>query len=171
MHRWGHVGAALAAYAPVAFVTSVVGLDDLLVLGGVAAVGLSTLPDVDHRVPLVPHRGPTHTVWFVLLVAAAGGYVGWSAGASTGLASTVGLAVFGATVAGLAVASHVAVDALTPMGVRPFAPLSDWHVSVGLTPSASPLANWLGLGAGSAMALGAVALGRWVATAAGPLAG
>lgn len=160
MERWGHVGAALAAYAPVAFVTAALGLEDLALLGALAAVALATLPDVDHRLPLLSHRGPTHTVWFVLLVATAGGAVGWSAGAPAGLAAAVGLAAFGGAVAGLAVASHVAVDALTPMGVRPLAPVSNRWISFDLTRSANPLANWLVLVLGSGVAIGAFALGR-----------
>lgn len=31
--------------------------------------GFCLLPDVDLRVPGIPHRGPTHTVWFALAVA------------------------------------------------------------------------------------------------------
>jgi LmbE family N-acetylglucosaminyl deacetylase len=50
------------------------------------------LPDVDLRLPLVPHRGPTHTVWFALAVAAGGGAVGWTAGAPAGPLAAAGLA-------------------------------------------------------------------------------
>lgn len=171
MQRWGHIGAALAAYAPVAFVATALGLDDLAVVGALAAAALSMLPDVDLRLPLVAHRGPTHTVWFALAVAGVGGYVGWTAGAPAGEAATAGLAAFGATVAGLAVASHVAVDALTPMGVKPLWPLSDRRVSYNLTRSTNPLSNWLGLGAGSGLALVAFALGRWVAVGWASLGG
>lgn len=168
VHRSGHVGAALAAYAPVAFVTAAVGLDTLALLGALAAVGLSSLPDVDHRLPLVSHRGPTHTVWFTLAVAAAGGYVGWTAGVPAGPAQAMRLAAFGATVSGLAVGSHVAVDALTPAGIRPLAPLSNRWVCFNLTPAGSPLANWLGLVVGSSLAAVAFALGRQFATVGAP---
>lgn len=163
MHREGHVGAALAAYAPVAFVTAAFGFDDLAFLGAIATVGLAMLPDIDLRVPLVPHRGPTHTVWFAGMVAVAGGGLGWTAGASEGFAAAVGLAVFGALVCGLAVGAHVAADALTPMGVRPLAPLSDWQVTYDLTRASNPLSNWLGLVIGAGFAVGAFALGSWVA--------
>lgn len=163
MQREGHVGAALAAYAPVAFATVALGFDDLAFLGALASVGLAMLPDVDLRLPLVPHRGPTHTVWFVALATVAGGVFGWTAGIGEGPASAVGLAAFGALVAGLAVGSHLAADALTPMGVRPLAPLSDREVTYGLTRASNPLANLLGLVAGVGLAVGAFALGRWVA--------
>jgi inner membrane protein len=163
MHREGHVGAALAAYAPVAFVTAALGFDDLAYLGAIATVGLAMLPDVDLRLPLVHHRGPTHTVWFAGLMAVVGGGLGWSAGSGASLAAAVGLAAFGALVAALAVGSHVAADALTPMGVRPLTPLSDRQVSFDLTRASNPLSNWLGLVVGAGLAVGAFSLGRRIA--------
>lgn len=163
MQRAGHVGAALAAYAPVAFVAAALGLADLAFVGALAATGLAMLPDVDLRLPLVAHRGPTHTVWFALVAAAAGGYVGWTAGVAADPLLGVGTAAFGAAVAGLAVGSHVAADALTPMGVRPLAPVSDRRVSYDLTRATNPVANLLGLGVGAGLALAAFVLGGWVA--------
>lgn len=164
MHRSGHVGAALAAYAPVAFVAAALGLDDLAALGALGTVGLAMLPDVDLRIPLVAHRGPTHTVWFALLAAAAGAVVGWTAGASAGAFVALGLAAFGGAVCGLSVGSHVLADALTPMGVRPFAPVSDRRVSYDLTRASNPVSNAVGLVLGAAIAVGAFALGGWVAS-------
>ncbi|MFB6353470.1 MAG: metal-dependent hydrolase [Halobacteriales archaeon] len=163
MQRAGHVGAALAAYAPVAFVTAGLGFDDLALLGGLAAVGLAMLPDVDLRLPLVPHRGPTHTVWFAGLAAVAGGLLGWSAGVGRGGVAAAGLAAFGGLVGGLVVGAHVAADALTPMGVRPLAPLSDRRVTYGLARASNPVANVLLLVLGAGLAVAAFALGRWVA--------
>ncbi len=163
VHREGHVGAALAAYAPVALVAAALGLDDLALVGAAVAAALAMAPDVDRRLPLVRHRGPTHTVWFVLVAAAAGGAFGWSAGAPDGPAATIGLAAFGAAVAGLSVGSHVAADALTPAGVRPFAPLSDRRFAVAATRAANPVANLLCLAIGGGLAVGAFALGRWLA--------
>jgi inner membrane protein len=162
VHREGHVGAALVAYAPLALVAAALGLDDLAAVGALATVGLAMLPDVDLRVPLVPHRGPTHTVWFALAVAAVAGYVGWTTGVPAGHLAGAGLAAFAAAVGGLAVASHVAADALTPMGVRPLAPVSDRRVAYGLTRASNPLSNLLGLVLGAGIVLGAFALGRWL---------
>lgn len=163
MQRAGHVGAALAAYAPVAAVSAAVGFDDLAFLGALAAVGLAMLPDIDLRIPLVPHRGPTHTVWFALAIAAVGAYAGWSAGAGAGPRTAAGIGAFGAVVAGLAVGSHVVADAMTPMGVRPFTPLSDRRVTFDLTRASNPIANVLVLLLGAGLVVGAFALGDWVA--------
>ena len=68
MHREGHIGAALVAYAPVGAVALALGFETLALVGAVAAGGLSMLPDYDQRVPGLDHRGPTHTVWFALVV-------------------------------------------------------------------------------------------------------
>jgi inner membrane protein len=64
VHREGHVGAALALYAPVGFPAFVSGFRSLAVLGAIGAVALAMLPDQDMRIPLVSHRGITHTLWF-----------------------------------------------------------------------------------------------------------
>lgn len=162
MHRYGHVGAALAAYAPVAFTTAALGRSDLTLVGAAAVVSLAMLPDVDLRLPLVPHRGPTHTVWFALVVAAAGGAVGWIAGVPTGLAGGAGLAAFGTAVAGAAIGSHLVADAMTPMGIRPYAPLSDRRITHDVTAAANPIANALGLVLGVSLVSGAFLLGTWI---------
>jgi inner membrane protein len=158
MYWRGHVGIALLAYAPVAGAVRVVGEPGLAVLGAAVAVALSTLPDLDHRLP-VPHRGPTHTIAFalaagVLVVLAAG--VVLPAGGGTALPPWTPGFVGG--VATLSLCSHVAGDAITPMGIWPLRPLSKWHVTLDLTPAANPRANRLFLGVGVAALALSVAL-------------
>ena len=135
MHRWGHVGAALLAYAPVGAAVTAAGAPGLAALGAVVAVTASTVPDVDEFLP-VAHRGPTHTVWFVvdctLLAGGVGAAVGPGVGWPVALPAVVGAAV------GLSLASHLLADVVTPMGVRPFYPVSPWHRSLELTPSRNP---------------------------------
>jgi len=142
MYQQGHYGAALLVYAPVAIVASMVVSLGLVLIGGVVVVWLSMLPDLDQRVPLIEHRGVTHTVWFALLV---GGVIGAGAGllgANTGFASVRELTVFGFVVGTTTIVSHILADALTPMGVRPFAPLDRRHVSYNVTRAKNPLANY-----------------------------
>jgi inner membrane protein len=43
MHREGHIGAALLAYAPVGAVVLALGFDTYALVGGVVAVGLALL--------------------------------------------------------------------------------------------------------------------------------
>ena len=160
MYWRGHVGIALLAYAPVAGAVRVAGEPELTVLGAAVAVAFSTLPDLDHRLP-VAHRGPTHTVAFavaggafVALAAAvaslAGGGLALAAATPAGTALPPWTPVFAGGVAALALCSHVAGDAITPMGIRPFRPLSGWHLTLDLTPAANPSANRLFLGIGVA---------------------
>lgn len=153
MYGPGHVGAALFCYAPVAAALTRSGEPALALLGTGTAVALSTLPDADEFDTLpVDHRGPTHTVWFVVaataVLAAAGALLGLAAGRPAALAATLGGAAF------VSLTSHLLADVVTPMGIRPFAPLSRWHHSFDLTPAKNPRANTAMLGLGVLFALG-----------------
>lgn len=139
MNRSGHYGAALLLYAPLA--ARWVAVDErLAVAGGIAALAVARLPDVDARVPLVAHRGVTHTPAFVATVAAglaAGTYLlaavagcrpdRWAA--CVGVAATASLA------------SHVLADATTPAGVPLLWPCSARRVSADLVWAGDPLVN------------------------------
>lgn len=162
MYRTGHYGAALLVYAPVGYLLVLVGRDDLAVLGGAGVLALARLPDYDLRVPLVRHRGPTHTVLFGLLVGAALGAGGWLVGVRRGAAAGLELGLLGVAVGVLAVGSHLLADALTPAGVRPFWPVSSRRYSLGLARADNPLANYglLALGVGATAAVLLVARGQ-----------
>lgn len=152
MYWRGHVGIALLAYAPVAGAVRVAGEPGLATLGAVVAVAFATLPDADEWLP-VAHRGPTHTVAFAVAagaVAALAAGIALPAGTPAGTTLPPLTPVFVGGVATLSVGSHVAGDAITPMGIRPFRPLSAWHVTLDLTPAANPRANRLFLGLGVA---------------------
>ncbi|ACM56165.1 metal-dependent hydrolase [Halorubrum lacusprofundi] len=166
MYWRGHVGIALLAYAPVAGAVRVAGEPELTVLGAAVAVTFATLPDLDHRLP-VAHRGPTHTIAFALtagvLVALAAAIV-FPVGDGTAPATAAGTALppwtpgFVGGIATLSLCSHVAGDAITPMGIWPLRPFRGWHVTLDLTPAANPRANRLFLGAGVAALALSVAL-------------
>lgn len=156
MHWRGHVGISLIAYAPIAAAVRVAGEPELAVLGAAVAVAFSTLPDADHRLP-VPHRGPTHTVAFAMGVGTAAAIAAVLLGsASSGLPSWA--PAFLGAVATVALCSHLAGDAITPMGIRPFRPLWGAHFTLDLIPAKHPRANRLFLGVGAAAAVIAFAL-------------
>lgn len=161
MHRNGHYGAALVAYTPIGALTLALGFETAAVGGGVVAVGLSTLPDVDLRLPFVTHRGPTHTVYFALAVGVATGLLGAGAGALDpvlGPVEAAGLGAFGFVVGTATILSHVAADALTPMGVDPWG--NGDRVSYDVCRADSELWNYVLLGIGVV----AVAIGGGVGT-------
>ena len=89
-------------------------------------------PDIDMDLPPVSHRGPTHTVQFAFVVAAVTGVLGGLLGhaATSQWLLTIGPACYLALVGGLTISSHIAADALTPMGVTPFG--DDQHYSYDL---------------------------------------
>jgi len=158
MHWRGHVGIALLAYAPVAGAVRAAGEPGLATLGAVVAVAFATLPDADHWLPIA-HRGPTHTVAFAVLT---GAFTALAAAlvfpARGGVALPPWTPAFVGGVATLSLCSHVAGDAITPMGIWPFRPLSERHVTLDLTPAANPRANRLFLGVGVAAFALSVAL-------------
>jgi inner membrane protein len=155
MYVAGHVGAALSCFAPVAAWLTATGETELAAVGTVTAVAVSGLPDVDHSLG-VEHRGLTHTVWFVAAMGLVAAGLGWLAGDVVGesvpLAWVFGTAVF---VSGL---SHLLADSITPTGVRPFAPLSDWHHTFDIVPAANHRANAAVLTLGLVLVAAVVAL-------------
>ena len=160
MHREGHVGAALIAYAPIAFGFSVLGALDATIVGALVVTGLSMVPDVDIKLPFVRHRGPTHTVHFTVAVGVVLGLVGVAVGLSNGLIAAVVLGCLGFLLGSLAVGSHIAVDALTPMGVDPW--MNGERISYDVTSAANPVANYALLAGGVGISVAAVGIGLWI---------
>ncbi len=142
MELWGHIGAALVVYAPVAAYLSAVTSRWVAFVGLVVVVLVSTLPDVDTVSWLpVEHRGSTHTVWFLIGMSVIGAGIGGVAGVVFRAPGLVALVV-GSAVA-LSVFSHLLADSVTPMGIRPLYPASRWHYSFNITRSANRRVNWL----------------------------
>lgn len=169
MHREGHVGAALLAYAPLGAAVALLGVTDLAVVGGAACVALTMVPDYDVRVPLVRHRGVTHTPVFAVTVGGVVGVVGGALGGPAGPSVALVLGSFGFAVGTLSILAHVAADALTPAGVEPLWPVSGRRYSLDLVRARDPLANYalllVGLavsGGGYLLAVRAVRLVRLV---------
>lgn len=164
MYRKGHYGVALLVFAPVAFVLLVIDRVDLAVVTGGAMLWLAMLPDVDHRVPGIPHRGPTHSLLFAALVGGAFAAVGAALGtvtggvgsAGVGSADGVSLSVIGFGIGALTVVAHLLGDALTPAGVNFLWPVSARTYTIGLWRADSTIANY-GLFAIGIFATGAAA--------------
>lgn len=158
MHKTGHVGAALLVYSPIGLLLLIAGLNELAVLGGVGMVALATLPDCDHRLPIVAHRGPTHSLTFAAALGAVLGTVGFALGEQLTALSSVTMGSFAFLIGVLAVLSHLAADSITPMGIRPFWPISEWHYSANVVRAKNPIANYLLLAVGLAATTGALFL-------------
>lgn len=139
MHGPGHIGIGLLLSAPLGFELAAAGQPALAILACAVAVAAAVLPDADVYLPIA-HRGPTHTIAFVAVVppiasAAAAvptvllGGPAWEIGAVVGVAAAVGAG------------SHLAADAFTPMGIRPFRPLSSRRYTLNAVPSRHRLLN------------------------------
>lgn len=160
MYRTGHYGAALLVYAPLGFLLLAAGYETLALAGALIAMGGSMIPDWDHKLPFLSHRGFTHTVWFAVLVGLAMGGGGWLLGGTLGAQARIGLAAFGFLSGALTIGAHILADALTPMGVRPFAPLGSGTCSFDVTRAGNPIGNGLLFVLGVLVAGGAFLAGR-----------
>lgn len=166
MYRFGHFGVSLLVFAPIGFVLVTAGALELAFVTGATMLWLSMLPDVDHKVPGLSHRGPTHSLLFAALVGGVFAAVGAFLGRTLGLVATVdgvgavGLGVFGFFLGSVTVVAHLFGDVITPMGVNFLWPLSGKRYSLSLTPAKSTLWNYglfaLGLVAVAAAAVLAV---------------
>ena len=143
MYPPGHVGIALALYAPVGLLLLLRGRARLAVVGTIAVTCLTLLPDVDTWLPWFVHRGRTHTVFFALVTGATLGSVAAAVGSHRDLDrdQVAGLGIFGLFVGTLAVLAHLLGDVITPMGVRPFYPLSDASYTFALVFASDTAAN------------------------------
>lgn len=158
MYMSGHVGMALLAYSPLGLATLLAVGRGLAVLGGAVAVSLATLPDYDQRIPFIAHRGPTHSL---ALAAVVGLVLALGAVAASGHVTIAAPAVVGPfafVVGALAVVSHLLADSITPMGIRPFWPVSRRHYSANLVRASDPIANYLLLALGIAAVVGALVI-------------
>lgn len=159
MYQKGHIGASLLVYAPFGFVLSALTSVELAFIGAVAVGSMAMVPDLDMKIPLVKHRRITYTVWFALVVGAMFGLIGVVLGIQESVLGGVpfGLLAFGFGT--LTIISHLIADALTPMGVKPFAPLRDDNYTLDLFNAANPIANYAMLGLGGIVVATAVVAG------------
>jgi len=145
MLREGHLGIGLLVYIPVAAILVIFDHWVLLAIGVWATVIGASFPDLDTRVRFVKHRGWTHTVWFMLVMAIGGSILGvfsiqWIFGFFPLVADIVpqslGIAAAGMFAGGmtLGVGSHLVGDLVTREGIRPFHPVLPRDVG-GLTVS------------------------------------
>ncbi|ELZ55905.1 MULTISPECIES: metal-dependent hydrolase [Halorubrum] len=159
MYRNGHVGVSLLLYAPFGFLVAALVSAETGAVGALAVASMATVPDLDVRVPLVKHRGITHTVWFALLVGAAFEVPGLALGVQTGIGDALLFGGVGFLFGAGTIASHLLADALTPMGIRPYAPVRDTEYTLDLVTAANPVANYALLGLGGVAAAVALVAG------------
>ncbi len=118
MHAPGHYGAALLAYAPIGYV--MMSTDPALaLLGGFVVLGLATLPDIDQRLPGIPHRGPTHSLLFVAVASfALGRATNWLNLPAVQPFAIVPAVEFGLLLGVVGLGSHLLADMITPAGLN-----------------------------------------------------
>ncbi|WP_147464870.1 metal-dependent hydrolase [Halococcus sp. IIIV-5B] len=186
MYRHGHIGIALLTYAPIAYGLLRLNHPALALLCGIGVLAVEPLPDRDHRIPWLSHRGVSHSVLAVFAVGAVMAGIGWAVGrygveplvqtlrgtpiiTSTHTAiyleelGTYGpetLAVLGFCVGAFGIFVHLLGDVITIYGIRPLLPLSRWRLSLSSLRAANRVANT------AFLIVGVVAIGAVIYTAA-----
>lgn len=170
MHKEGHAGSMLLAFAPFAFVLTYTGHYAAVAAGFLLLGGMPMVPDIDMKLP-IKHRGWTHTVWFAtalgvvltLAVVAVQFYTGYIPPYDR----AIGPALFAFFVGNMWVYGHLIGDAVTKMGIEPFYPFSDYWLRIDRPPflpttAASDLANKLFLIGGTVIFFASVGLGIYL---------
>lgn len=139
MYRKGHLGVSLLVFGPVGYTLVDLGYPELSVLTGVVMIWFAMLPDVDHRLPMISHRGPTHSLLFAALIGGVGAVVGIAA--ETVIETDLALSTVGFGIGALTVIAHLIGDTLTPAGVNYLWPLSRTF-SVSLARADNTVANY-----------------------------
>jgi inner membrane protein len=169
MYRKGHLGVSMLVFAPIGYALIEAGSPILAAITGGVVIWFAMLPDVDHRLPMIEHRGPTHSLLFAALI----GAVGWAVGLGVervvslsldlGLGVDVGLPEIGFAIGALTVIAHLIGDTLTPAGVNYLWPLSTRTFSVSLARADNTLAN------SGLFGLGILVTAGWIGMALGVL--
>ena len=142
----------LFLYAPVLVGLLWLELYLFALLGLVLSMGLVMLPDKDQGIPLLPHRGFTHTIWFASLVGLGMALVGMVIAPVLIFAGVDAQPVilFLGFIGVFSIVAHLFADAITPAGIKPYQPLSNRRHS-GRISANSFIGNWvlwlLGIGA------------------------
>jgi len=113
------------------------------VLGFIKMGAFATIPDKDQSTPLINHRGLSHSIAIALLFAVVLGFVaiffvpifalvGIPAVPVIGFTAFIGLYVF---------LAHLLGDSITPAGIKPFKPISNYKISFGWIRAENRIAN------------------------------
>lgn len=159
MYRKGHIGVSLLVFAPVGYWLVSVGEPETALLTGAVMLWLAMLPDIDHRLPVIEHRGLTHSLLFAVLI---GGLFALAGVVLEGAFSVAGVSLitFGFLLGFLTVFAHLLGDTLTYAGVNYLWPLQRTF-SFSLTRADNMAVNYglFGLGIVVTVARAAVAFG------------
>jgi inner membrane protein len=167
----------LLLYSPIAFALFNAGKPIVAVFGAVIVFITEPLPDRDMNIPVMDHRGASHTIVCALLIGGILGFLGYFLGdrvfvivgeaisnqgigdlgqriiAARNIIDEGALAGYSFAFGTFGILTHLVGDVITPMGIKPFWPLSSRSFSLSLTRAKNPIAN------GLLMILGAAAAG------------
>jgi inner membrane protein len=173
MNRLGHVGITLGIAAPLLAVCLLLGRPVWAALLAVTMVLSEPTPDIDTKLtrilPFVKHRGFTHSIFFIPIVAIAFSGVVTGVWLGVPLLNTIYPLEFeyivvvgaGATVG---TSSHFIGDIITTRGLRPFEPVSSQKIAAGWTTANNAGANAVLLATGLVLSTIAVAGPLYVTT-------
>lgn len=140
MYPPGHVGITALISAPLTYLLLDV-VNEREVLGWLSlAIVLTLAPDVDTMLPVIVHRGVTHTLLAAVVLGAFVAVVVWASDISSTIDRTKQTLLGFLTGAG-AVVSHLLGDVITPMGIQPLFPFGGSVYTLDLVYASDPRAN------------------------------
>jgi inner membrane protein len=159
MHAPGHYGATLLAYAPIGY--EMMSTDPALaLLGGFVVLGLATFPDIDQRLPGIPHRGPTHSLLFVAVASFALEWAtNWLNLPAVQPFAAVPAVEFGLLLGVVGLGSHLLADMITPAGLNFLWPVPLETIALPVAKAENTVVNYGLLGPGVVAAATALYLG------------
>lgn len=134
----GHVGINTAIAAAFLYFTPDTYPIGLVVFSTAIIISLSSLPDIDQRIPLVTHRGITHSLTFGLII---GLIIGRAYAALPIDISGTTLIVYGVLTGISGIAGHLIGDFLTPHGIKPFQPFINTKITLNLVKANNTIVN------------------------------
>ena len=136
MLKPGHIGTGLLVYAPIA--GAVIAFADILLAlaGGIIVVFTSMLPDQDHSLPFLTHRGVSHTIVAAAVVGTITTVGVYSIVGNVEIAGFVGAVLF------ISYVAHLIADMLTPTGVAFLWPIKKKKYSLSVAKFDNRVANY-----------------------------
>lgn len=132
MHKEGHIGLTLTLLAPIVVIVGNAMSVPVAIVLALGAIGGSGLPDLDLQLPLLKHRGWTHTVWCAIVAGIIGATITiitlHQLPLETYLNISTETILFAGGLFGFGMAygviTHLIGDMITPMGIQPFHPVT-----------------------------------------------
>lgn len=136
MHKLGHHGISAIATSPIVLWLIYTNNNLLALFAILTTLFTANIPDWDLKIPLMTHRGVSHTIWVPFIIGGMITGISYSVNGTIGIFTTViMLTTF------VSITSHIVSDTLTPSGAKLFYPIKDKVYTYNMVYSANSIVN------------------------------